>query len=943
MKKGCLAFLLFCYLAACSDSSPSFVDSAPCSSSKKVDGMILVHGGAVTLGSNDSSYRVNERPAMNVLLDYDFYMDVHEVTCDDYQNTSKNGNLKDFGECENGQYPLSNVTYYDAVLFANAKSKLENYDTAYTYSKAVFDSDGHCTNLDGFAFHPEVNAYRLPTESEWVYAASRGWDPSRNSWNADNADFKVHQVCTVEKDSLGFCDLAGNVKEWVNDWAGKLRDTTIVNFVGSAGDGNIGERILKGGYYSDRASNMNVVSRGDDYTVVSSSRAKHIGFRLALGAIPSPTWLSVGGNARSSIVSPIASASALKRYTGTNDMMLAFRNDLSGNLAYINYKDVILTVTEISDSIEVYHPDISPDGRKVAFCTKFEGLGGNSRLYVRDLNEMGTNLVKLDVASAAIPRWRVLENGDTVIVYVTDAGDNKDDASFKRTSTWQVKFADGKFGNSEKLFDGAYHGGISEDYSLAVCGARLLRARIAKSGSTVLDESLDTVWYNGEQACNASLAQDGSKRVAFLDFGGTTGRTFASENYSTHQRLLIADSTGKLIKSVKATSGYTFDHSEWVSGSENSNIVATLANANGAHTKIVLANLADESIVELAEGEELWHPTLWVKRKAKTFGNDSGDVQVGSSSSTEENFVLNLDSAGVYYNNSGACPRAAIFRYKMELLWHYKDYAKTVILGSSRAYHGVNPRLFDEKMNVINMAVPAATIYGNMSFFENYILPHMKNIKLVITSIDIDRGYLTGQDSENIFYKTYKSYPGYVYDENHNFWKDGYPEGLFQATYESPGGDSLLEQKMREDLGYYSLFGSSWATTYIRVREDSCWMDKKSDIYRMNFGLLERLLQICKENDIFVIGVLFPQDPKYKNTGAYGYTGLRRSEAPALIQEISDLSKVYSNFILVDENKMGNHDYTDIMGYDNSHISDYGAQQLTHRLDSLVHTLDIEF
>ena len=467
-------------------------------------------------------------------------------------------------------------------------------------------------------------------------------------------------------------------------------------------------------------------------------------------------------------------------------------------------------------------------------------------------------------------------------------------------------------------------------------GARLLRARIAKSSSTVLDEATDTVWYNGEQACNVSLAHDGSKRVAFLDFGGNTGRKFTNENYSTHQRLLVADSMGKLINSIKAASGYTFDHSEWVSGSENSNIVATLANVNGAHSKIVLASLDDESIVELAEGEELWHPTLWVKRKAKIFGNDSGGSQVGSS-------VLDLDSAGMYYNNSGACPRAAIFRYKMELLWHYKDSAKTVILGSSRAYHGVNPKLFDEKMKAVNMAVPAATIYGNLYLFENYILPHMKNIKLIITSIDIDRGYLTGQDSENIFYKTYKSYPGYVYDENHNFWKDGYPEGLYQATYESPSADSVLERKMREDLGYYSLFGSSWATTYIRVREDSCWMDKKSDIYRMNFGLLERLLQICKENDIFVIGVLFPQDPKYKNTGAYGYTGLRRSEAPALIQEISDLSKVYSNFILMDENKMGDHDYTDIMGYDNSHISDYGARQLTHRLDSLVHTLDIEF
>ena len=118
-------------------------------------------------------------------------------------------------------------------------------------------------------------------------------------------------------------------------------------------------------------------------------------------------------------------------------------------------------------------------------------------------------------------------------------------------------------------------------------GVRLLRARIAKSSSTVLDEATDTVWYNGEQACNVSLAHDGSKRVAFLDFGGNTGRKFANENYSTHQRLLVADSMGKLIKSIKAASGYTFDHSEWVSGSENSNIVATLANVNGAHSKTI--------------------------------------------------------------------------------------------------------------------------------------------------------------------------------------------------------------------------------------------------------------------------------------------------------------------------------------------------------------------
>ena len=70
MKKAYLAFLFFVFLVDCSDSSPSFVDGASNGSSKKMEGMILVHGGTVTLGSNDSRYRVNERPAMNVLLEY---------------------------------------------------------------------------------------------------------------------------------------------------------------------------------------------------------------------------------------------------------------------------------------------------------------------------------------------------------------------------------------------------------------------------------------------------------------------------------------------------------------------------------------------------------------------------------------------------------------------------------------------------------------------------------------------------------------------------------------------------------------------------------------------------------------------------------------------------------------------------------------------------------
>ena len=891
----------------------------------EIEGMLHLKSGDVTIGSNDKDYKANERPAMKVLLNYDFHMGIHEVTCGEYAKVAKKTELNTFGKCENDSLPLTDVTYYDAILFANAKSKLDEYDTAYTYSKAIYDSEGHCTNLEGFAFHAEVNAFRLPTEAEWVYAATKAWN-AKNSWNNGNSEYKLHPVCSMGTDSAGFCDMAGNAMEWVNDWLGQFHDTTVTNYVGAPDGGDTGERIVKGGSYSSSEKELNPYSRGDVYTVTSSTRAEYVGFRLALGKIPNALWMSNDGHSTASIVTPTANSETVKNFTRTYNAKLAFRNDVSGKINYIDYLDGTLSVKELSNDINAYHPEISPDGNWIAFSTGYEGISGTSSVYIQSLDtENPSEPIKLNVKSAAIPRWRILENGDTAIVYVTDAGNNKDGTTFKAASTWQVTFANGEFGTPQKLFDGAYHGGIHEDNSLAVSGARLLRARVSDK---------ESIWYNSEQACNVSLAQDGSKRVAFLDFGGKTGKAFVGSNYATHQQILIADSTGKLIQAIKAPEGNTFDHSEWTTDGENTNIVATLTNVNGAHTKIVLINPIDSSIIDLAEGDELWHPNLWVKKIQKIIPT------VEDSSEVDTTFHLDLDSAGMYYNTSGVYTRANILRYKMEMLWQYKDTANAVILGSSRTYRGVNPLLFSEPIFAVNLAVGGTIIHSNNEFFHNYVLPHYKNLKLLIISIDPDRGGNDGMNSENMFYEAYKSYPGYIYDKNHNYWKDEYPEGLFEATYNSPG-PSKTANKHRPTRGFLADVAHGWGEP--AVTTDSNWLDENFEIYQSNFNEFAQLLETCNENGITVIGVITPQNPRYNETGAFGRAGLRRSDMPKLIQEIADLNITYPNFILMDENNMGNHDYTDDMANDTDHLSEAGAAKLTHRLDSLIKTLDINF
>ena len=861
-------------------------------------------GETVLLGTNEVTAKVNERPSMKALFDYDFSIGRTEVTCAEFNDlmTAKGLSLS----CD-ASVPATNITYYDAVLFANERSKSEGFDTAYTYSRAVFDSEGHCTNLEGFAYRPEEEAYRLPTEAEWILVAKVNWNVS-GAWTSENSDYKLHPVCEKADSSSQICDIAGNAMEWVNDWLGKFRDTTVTNFVGAPDGGALGQRIVKGGGYRNSAESITLYSRGDVYTVTSSTRADYVGFRLAFGAIPGATWMRNDGKVASSRVVPLASSAAMRSLFQTYKAKLAFRDENSGNLAYIDYSSGNLSVHEIEDSLDVHHPEISPDGKYVAFCTGLEGVSEMSELYVRDLNATGSNLVKLEVESAAIPRWRVLESGDTVIVYVTDAGSNKEESAFKSASTWQVPFANGKFGKPQKLFDGAYHGGISADNALAVTGAKLLHARVS---------GRDTVWYGGEQACNASLAKDRSKRTLFLDFGGKTGRGYAGVNYGTHERLLVVDSVGNLVQTLAAPAGYSFDHSEWIS---NGNFaVATLTNANGAHTKIVLVNLTDGSLVELVEGDELWHPTLWISEI-----QSSADTSVGE-------HLFEPDSAGVYFVEGQDWPHEAL-GYKMNLMWKYANQVEILCVGSSRTEDGIVANKIQSGF-ALNMGHSGNDMNASLFVAENYGVNHLKKLKTIVVSLDFDLWRFETDYSDLIFLNT----PGYIYDKNHSFWKDEDMADFSQIVEAASPFSTIAAVAYGESMGWLGNESVEWGAPL--VESDTNWSVTESYALDWNLDRLENFVKEMDRLQINVVGVIFPQNPRYRETGSWGRYGPQRSAAEKYIESVKALAGRVSRFAVLDENRNGNHDYTDQMALNTDHLSAKGAEQLTARLDSLLKTL----
>lgn len=885
-------FLATCFFVACSSSSGS---------SSETESAILQadpdHAEMLFVRSSGKSILIDEK--MVAEFTYNFSIDKHEVSCGDFSQFSKKFS------CEDNEIPITNITFFDAVLFANAKSKSEGFDTAYTYTEAVFDSSGNCSNLVGYAFHADRDAYRLPTEAEWVFVASQNWN-LQNEWTADNSGYELHKICSATKsdDKDLPCDFGGNATEWVNDWMGSLRDTTILNFAGAADGGSIGERVIKGGNFRSAADIISLSNRTDVYTVTSSTRANYVGFRLAFGHIPDAVWLSRQGNASSSPIYALTNSIQLKEFTKTYRNNLVFRNDETGNLVWIHFTNGTSVVQEIADSVDVYHPSISPDGKYVAFCTKPEGISGKSQLYVRPLNAISEK-IPLDVESAAIPRWRIVD-ADTEIVYVTDAGRNAAEATWKQASTWRVPFAHGEFGEPQKLFDGTFHGGVTPDGNLAVSGSTLLRVKI---------HGKDSVWYNGDQACNVSLS-DSSRQVLFLDFGD-----------NPHKQILIVDSTGKWIQSIPAPDHFTFDHTEWVNQNQDL-IVATLTNSDGRHSKIILVHPQDSNVIELAKGYDLWHPNLWIDGPQNF------------------NTTLDVDSAGQYEVN---CPftgdlSTVYSRYELEQLYTYRDTINVLITGSSRPWAGIDPKILNNSGHgifSINAANPSVDLDVSKRILMRYGVNLLSKLKVAVVSLDLDILFSRYYEFPSFWNSIYRYTPGFVYDEAHDFWENGYPEGLLELTKNSYESNAEVRTEEWNRLGYKYTPSLGWEGN--AVFADSTMLDTLPHLETVLTEPIKALIEEAEAKGIYLIGIIFPQAPGYNETGAFGRYGLRRSVAIQILEILRQFEKTYPHFRLMDENKMGYHDYDASMAMNFDHLSYLGAIQLSNRLDSLIQTLDINF
>jgi len=247
--------------------------------------MVRINGGTFMMGSPANEVGREDDELQHRVTVSSFYMGKYPVTQKEYREVM--GSNPSFYIGDN--YPVENVSWYDAINYCNRLSQKEGLTPAYT------------VNGEDVTWNSKASGYRLPTEAEWEYACraktttpfstGNNITTSQANYNENiphnnNAIRRYSQTTTAvgsfAPNPWGLYDMHGNVYEWCWDWYEPYSDSAQTDPKGaSSGAGSLLQgsgRVLRGGSWNYGARYLRSAYRGY-YTPTTCDI--YLGFRVA--------------------------------------------------------------------------------------------------------------------------------------------------------------------------------------------------------------------------------------------------------------------------------------------------------------------------------------------------------------------------------------------------------------------------------------------------------------------------------------------------------------------------------------------------------------------------------------------------------------------------------------------------------------------------------------